>query len=596
MKKSLIRYIPFFALLIFASIPAAAQQDSTKLKQEVEVVKAYRPSVSDAFKINDIPKIKEDKNKKKPTFTYKIKSQPVTLSSFDVEPVQAAQMVGEPKAELGKGLLKIGVGNYLTPYGEFFYNTNTGKNSNFGMHFKHLSSHGRVKLMNTDKVDAPESENVAELFTNHFFRRATLSTNLFYNRQAQRYYGYTGPILTDPAKTRLIPYFDEKQAFSKGGIQLRLSNAADSRAPLAYDANLYYHFFGTQTGQTENLAKISTDLKQEFDSFYGILNASVGYLRTDSIFNETSNNYGHKQQILINASPAILFEGDIARLQLGVHMFMLFDDDASARVLFTPNIKAEWSPVEGVLTLFANADGKLQQNHYSSIVSENPFVDPYQDIKNTEYRYILSGGIKGKFTPRFNYRFQADYANIRNQHFYMLNNLQAIENGAAVTTKRNNTFDVVYDNSKQFTLETELYYTASDLVNFHLTGNYYSYQLENLEYPWQKPNFDATISAILNPDGPMKFNADVFITGERKALIREGIYDPLANGVGPTIVNDNIYTMSSIVDLNFGMEYQYSPQLSFFGRANNFAFQKYENWMGYTQQSFNLLIGASYSF
>jgi hypothetical protein len=82
--------------------------------------------------------------------------------------------------------------------------------------------------------------------------------------------------------------------------------------------------------------------------------------------------------------------------------------------------------------------------------------------------------------------------------------------------------------------------------------------------------------------------------GERQALTQRTITNPLAMGV--LRVEETVYTLSSYIDLNFGMEYQYSPKLSFWGRANNFAFQKYENWLGYSQQGYNLLVGASYSF
>ena len=594
MKKPLPIYISAFTLLIFMNLQTTAQQDSTRLKQEVEVVKAYQPSVSDAFKVNDIPKIKDEK-REKPSFNYQIHSQPI-FSTFEVEPVQAAQMVGEPKPELGNGLLKAGIGNYQTPYGEFFFNTNTGKNSNFGMHFKHLSSGGSIKLINNDKVKAPQSENVAELFTKHFFRRSTLSTKLFFNRKAQRYYGYPGDMLSDSAKQNVFQYWNEKQAFSKIGLQLQLNNDEDSRAMLNYGANLYYHYFSTMTGQTENLAKINTSFKQDFDSFKGLLDASVSYLRTDSIYNLTADNYGQKQQILFNFSPSVLFEGDVASLQIGLHSFLLFDDDADARILITPNVMAEWSPIENIMTLFAGADGQLQQNHYSAIVQENPFVNPFQDIQNTEYQYIIKGGIKGKFSPRFNYRFQADYASIKNQHFYILNDEEHISGLATDNLiRRSNTFDVLYDDLKQLRIGGEFYYTASDLVNFHLSGNYYSYQLKNLDQPWQMPEFEATISTILNPEGPLKFNADIFFVGERKALIVSKTYKNI-NASNILIIDNKTFNMSSIIDLNFGMEYQYSPKLSFFGRANNFAFQKYENWLGYAQQGFNLLAGISYSF
>jgi hypothetical protein len=54
--------------------------------------------------------------------------------------------------------------------------------------------------------------------------------------------------------------------------------------------------------------------------------------------------------------------------------------------------------------------------------------------------------------------------------------------------------------------------------------------------------------------------------------------------------------MDPIIDLNVGVEYQFSPKLNFFAKLNNFGFQRYEQWLGYTNKSFNWLAGISYSF
>ncbi|WP_299577618.1 hypothetical protein [uncultured Sunxiuqinia sp.] len=597
MSQSYLNYIPAFLLTVLSCNLATAQQDTT-LTQEVEVVKAYQPSVSDVFKINDIPKVQDEK-RDKPVFNYQINAQPV-FSTFEVEPVPAAEMVGEPQAELGKGLLKAGFGNYMTPYGELFFNTQAGKNAILGMHFKHLSSHGSVKLENDDKVDAPHSENGVELFTKHFFKRSSLNTKLFFNRHAHRYYGYTGEALPDADKELLFPYWNEDQAFSKGGIQLNLNNDEDSRADMNYGVDLYFHHFGTKTDQTENYIKLGTSRQKDYDSYQGLLDASVSFLKTDGVIKEITEDYGDKQQIRIDLSPAFLLQADLAKLQLGLNAFTLLDDDDDARILVTPNIKADWSPIENTMTLFAAIDGRLEQNHYSVIAAENRFVTPTQDIRNTEYRYILSGGIKGKFTPKLNYRFQAEYANIKDEHFYLINTKTIIPPVSPVidlpTVTRSNTFDVLYDDLKQVTLGAEFYYTASELVNFHLQANYFSYTLDSLEEAYNKPDFELTLSTIINPEGPLKFNADIFFKGERKALEQNELYFPMESTVGPQEVNRTIHTLGSYVDLNVGVEYQYSPNLSFWGRMNNVAFQKYENWLGYSQQGLNLLIGASFSF
>lgn len=596
MKQSLITYSTALLLICFLNVEVIAQQDSTSLKQEVEVVKAYQPSISDAFKINDIPQIKDNK-KDKPNFNYQIKPQAV-FSTFELEPVQAAQMVGDAKAELGKGLLKAGIGNYQTPYAEIFYNTKTGKNSVFGMHFKHLSSNGSIKLINEDKVDAPHSENIAELFANYNFRKSTLSTKLFFNRQAHRYYGYPGEEFSDSYKESLYQFWNTKQSFSKAGIQVQLTNDRIARSALNYNSNLYYHHFNSKTGQTENLVKIDTKLKQNFDRFKGQLDASISYLHTDSIINETSLNFEFKQQIIIALSPSIILETDDAKLKIGLNSFTLFDDDSDLRLLITPNIKASWSPVQNTMTLFAAVNGKLQQNHYSAIAAENRFVTPFQNIRNTEYQYILTGGIKGKFTPRFNYRFQVDYANIKDQHFYVYNTAYYLF-GETIDTAilpHQNTFDALYDDLKQLTFSTELYYSASEALNFHMIMNHYSYQLENLDTPWHKPNFDANISTIFKPEGPLTFNVDIFLIGKKEAVVQNEFYNLSSNSTTPYHVDKTTYELSSVVDLNLGIEYQYSHQISFWGRLNNFAFQKYENWLGYSQQGFNVLLGASYSF
>ena len=180
--KNIFSLTLLIASVIFASLNAMAQKDTVKLRQEVEVSKNYQPSILEVEKINDIPKIKAEQTEP-PTFDYSIFSKPV-YGTFDLTPVAAAKMVGESKPEMENGLLKLGFGTFLTSYGELFYNAQPDKKSNFGMHFKHLSSFGKVKLLNEEMVKAPQTENVAEIFGQKFFKRSTLSGTLAFNRES----------------------------------------------------------------------------------------------------------------------------------------------------------------------------------------------------------------------------------------------------------------------------------------------------------------------------------------------------------------------------------------------------------------------------
>ncbi|HLN74497.1 MAG TPA: hypothetical protein VK205_14490, partial [Prolixibacteraceae bacterium] len=503
--------------VVLVTLNASGQKDTVRLRQEVEVSKNYQPTVSEAEKINDIPKIKTEQTEP-PTFDYSIFSKPV-YSNFDLTPVAAAKMVGESKPEMENGLLKLGIGNYYTPYGELFYNVQPEKNSNFGMHFKHLSSWGKIKLLNDDKVKAPRSENVAELFGQKFFRRSTLTGRVSYDRNAFNYYGYPGDQLSDEQKQLMIPYFGDKQHFSQGTFDVNLKSGKAFADNINYDLGFNYHYFVTKTAQKEHQTVFSADLNKKFNSTIGLLNTSLTYYRAEGIKNRISN-LGQKQQVLLRIDPSVMWKTENAKLQLGVNTALLFDDDTNGSGTLFPKVNAEWSPVKQVLTLFAGADGYLQHNTYSAIAAENPYVDPLHDIKNAKVSYLLSGGIKGKLSSKTNFVTQASYSLVKDQHFY-ITRATNFNNPNATVQSLDNTFDVVYDDVNVFKLSAELLHSVSENFSLHLVGNYYSYTLNTIEKAWQMPNFDFTFSGIYKPTEQLKFNADIFIVGERTALITE---------------------------------------------------------------------------
>jgi outer membrane cobalamin receptor len=56
------------------------------------------------------------------------------------------------------------------------------------------------------------------------------------------------------------------------------------------------------------------------------------------------------------------------------------------------------------------------------------------------------------------------------------------------------------------------------------------------------------------------------------------------------------YNLPTVFDLNFNAGYKITEHFSLFVRLNNFAFRKYQKWLGYPVQSMNILGGLSYSF
>lgn len=592
MKTFDIKHLILTTLFAGSLVAASAQQDSTKLKKEVEVVKAYQPTISDAYKINDQPQIAPPQATK-PVFEYQIKTQPM-ITSFQVEPVQAAAMKAEKLDKMETGLLKLGAGNYNNLYGELFLNAKAGRSSTLGLHLKSQLSEASIKLKNNDKVKAPFSDNLAEFFTNHDLGGSTLSTRFYYGRQSFRYYGYTGSYLDDFAKADTISDWNTKQTFQKAGFNLQFAQKQNPKANVNVSTGIGYQYFDTKTGQKENSFKWNGYFTAPILLMDGVFDAGISYNHTDSVYSDYEQALSKRDQLILKVNPAALFDTKYVKFKIGINSYTTFDRDAKTSYMLAPSANINFMAAEDWLSLYAGVDGYQKENNYSTIAEENPYVRPDQNLKNTKYRYILTGGIKGKITENLNYGLQVDYANIKDQYFYYLSYQEITEAGVS-QTYRDNTFNIAYDKVKQLTLGGELHYALNQELNFRLKAAYHHYTTDSLQYAFLKPSFESSASVYYDPEGPFRFTADLYVVGNRKSLIQttHSMAD-VANSVD-TYTQD-IASMPTIIDLNLGVEYRFNKNISFWGRTNNFSSKKYELFPGYMNQGFNFLMGASLNF
>ncbi|PTN08125.1 hypothetical protein [Mangrovibacterium marinum] len=591
MRPTYYKHIILTGLLGLALLPVSAQQDSTKLHKEVEVVKAYKPTISDAYKINERPVISQPTTDK-PAFDYQIKTQPM-LTTFSIHPVEAARMKPEPAEPLNQGLLKLGVGNYFSQYGEFFYNAQASRSTELGVHLKADLSNGKVKLDNGDKVKAPDNESLAELFINNQFRKGSLKTKLFFEHKSFRYYGYTGEKMSDENKAAYLSRWNEKQAFPKGGLSISYAKKYDPRAPLNFNTGLTYQYMDTKTGQNEQLVKWDGHFTAPIDLMEGVLDAGISYSSADSVLQPNATTSFKRNMTIVKVNPAARFDSQVLKFTLGINSYTVFEKNEDADYMLAPNINIAYTA--DILTLYAGLNGYLKPNNYSAIAAENPFIRPDQNIRNTKHQYILTGGLKGKFLPQFSYNFNASYASIKDEHFYYLRNSEITED-ANTARYRDNTFAVLYDKLKQLTIGGELFYNFGQEFDFRIQAKYHSYTLDHLQEAWLKPNFESSASLFFKPEGPLKFTVDLYYIGARKALTETTHTDMDDPSLPTPTTSTELKNMDAIIDLNVGAEYQFKPNLSFWGRINNFAFQKYEFYPGYTNQNFSIMAGISFSF
>jgi hypothetical protein len=590
-----IRYI-FLIFLSSIAVSSMAQRDTT-LTREVEVTKTFKPTISDANKINEMPKIDETEHQI-PTFDYQIFSQPI-INTFSVNPLKAATIANAQKKETGYGLIKAGVGNYNKPYAEFFFNHLNSKKSIFGIHARHLSSYGKIKLEGGDKVDAPYSNSVADLYYKYDFGKSVLSLDADYSHNGFKYYGYPvdpiPPVLLE--EDQQIDYQGTKQAFSKGGININLKNPVAELDDAVFNFDLDYHYFGTKTKQTEHFGEFNMDFQKPFET--GTLLGDVGatFSLVDGIYNNSLNEPGKRQQTWLYLKPAYFYGGKLADIKVGFNAWYVMDKDMDVLAKITPNVLVNFRPVEDVINLYVGVDGKYTNNHYSKIAYENQFVDPMHDVTNSFEKLRFYGGIDGKFSSKTNFKIGVDYSMIDDNPFYYLNEYyypDPIVNPNPLIV--NNTFDVLYDDINLLKFNIEIFHASSERLNLLLSGNYYAYNLEEQAEAWNMPNWDATFSVDYKITEQLSMGADIYLIGGRKALIKESLgYEAATEESSVPPINKS-FNLDTAFDLNINANYQITQKFAVFGQLNNFGFQQYQRWLGYPVQSFNALVGISFAF
>lgn len=587
------KYI-FILLFLAASFVSVAQKD-TVLTREVEVTKAFRPTISGANKINEMPEIDETEHQV-PKFNYNIQQQPIQ-NAVSVNPLKAATIKNTKQEGTGYGLVRAGVGNYNKPYGEFFFNNLNSKKSLFGIHAKHLSSHGKVTLDGGDKVEAPYSKSEAEMYYKQSFSKSVLSVDVDFKHDGFNYYGY--PEMAIPSflldENQEITYQGEKQAFSKGGLNISLKNPSVEIDDPVFNFNLKYHYFGTKTEQTEHFGEFMVDFQKPFDTGTLLADVGVEFVMADGINNRIVGEPGQRQQTILFAKPAYFYGGKMADISVGLNAWFVMDNDVDALAKLTPNVRVNFMPVKDVFKIYAGLDGKYISNHYSKISYENPFVDPMHDVENTFEKLHFYGGFDGKFSSKTNFKIGVDYSMMDNQPFYYLNEFIYFGPVDQNPLFVDNSFDVLYDDLGLLKLNLEIFHASSDKLNLLFSGNYYSYNLDNQDKAWNLPEWDASFSLNYKVTNQLSVGSDIYLIGERQALIVEDRSNPISSAMPPPPIN-KLYVLDPVFDLNVNANYQITQQFSAFAQLSNFGFQQYQRWLGYSVQSFNALLGVSYAF
>ncbi|ALJ06749.1 TonB-dependent receptor [Pseudalgibacter alginicilyticus] len=569
-----INNILFVLFTLSVSLSFSQQRDNDTIKTGViNVVKPYTPTISDAFKVKEIPTLDDAETEAKKEIKYNIFSFPVA-STFTPAKGKAATVEKAAPIKLFDNYATLGVGTYTTILGEVYLNHAISRNENIGGYVSHHSSQGGIEDLDFDDNFSDSKINV-----NYTSRLRDLTWNLEGGFQHQMYNWYGVP--QSQISTAQINGIDTDHTFYGAHI------AGDVKFEDTYinSGSVLFRRFGDNQGSGENrfTAKGVVDVPINGEEIS--TEVTFDYLggSFDTNYNETAElNYGNFQ---IGLGSTFQLKQDDLTVNLGASIFYLNDTEVGdSKIFIYPNVTASYRLVSDVLIAYGGVEGDLIQNSYYDFASENPFVSPTLNVIPTDQLYNAYVGLKGKLSSSMSYNVSGHYISDRNKALFRNNEITLTSQDYTY----GNSFGIIYDDIKTFSVAGEINVDVNRNFTLGLKGEYFGYTTDNQEEAWNLPDFEASLFLDYQINKAWFAGANLYFVGERK--------DQFYLNDGITATTPFTVTLDSYFDANAHVGYNITEQLSVFAKANNMANDAYQRWQNFPVQSIQFLAGATYKF
>ncbi|NHN27563.1 TonB-dependent receptor [Flavobacterium jejuense] len=577
-------YFSIVIILIMTQFSFAQVKDENIGSEVVNIVKAYSPTISDAFKVKETPVMEDEDNSQKEVIKYNIFSFPVA-STFTPAKGKAAAVDKSEREKIYRNYATLGFGSFSTANAELFITENFGRNSYVGGMLRHLSSQGGIKDVVLDDKYYNTSLDVT-----YGSRERDMSWNVDLAVKNQIYNWYGLPTSTIAFDEATIAAIDPKQSYNTIALGGKLS----MEKSFLNEASLQFKRFSDAFGSGENRFFV----KPNFD-----IDVMEQKIKANFILDYVGGKFEKDYQaideikysnIIFGTKPSILYQQDDLSVDLGVGVFYTtgkINGESDSKIFVYPNVKASYRIVGDILVGYAGAEGGLNQNSYAEFVDQNPFVSPTLFVSPTDNKYDIYVGVKGKLANSVAFNVRGTLKNedykplfVSNEYVFGNANEEGYTNG--------NSFDILYDNVKTVSIFGEIKADFSKHVTFGINGTYNNYTTDVQSEAWNLPQLN--IGATLDFDITNKWYAgtNIFFVGERKD--RVSVQSIAA--VFPPQFDLQEVTLDSYFDLNAHIGYKYNDRLTAFLRGNNLANQQYNRWANFPVQGIQVLLGANYKF
>jgi hypothetical protein len=573
-----------FFLLLLSQFSFAQDKKDNIGTEVVNVVKPYTPTISDAFKVKEVPVITTDENAKKEIVKYSILPFPVA-STFSPSKGNAQGVEKAKQDRLFKNYATFGIGNYGALNAELYVTDNLSNSEYLSGMFRHNSSQGEIKdvlLENSfydTKIDLMYGSNEQEMAWN---------LNLGYQNQIYNWYGLPadfGSTLTLPESMDLVFGINPQQSYNT----ITAGGSMTFEESVLNDANLEFTHFSDAFSSAENrfLAApvFKLDIMDEAIKTKVFIDYVDGTFKKNYLETNTSAiNYGFTNLGIV-PSFVMIREDWTVNVGAGLVYSMGKENDTNKFYIY-PSISASYKVVGDLMIFYTSAIGNLQQNTYKDFVDGNPFVSPTLNIKPTNELYDIQAGLKGKLASTVSYDLKASYIYDENKALFRSNDYN--ENNTNANYGFGNSFQVVYDDLKTMRFYGEIKADLAKGVTVEADATVSSYTKKSEQEAWNLPEFQFNGRADFMITDKWFAGINLFYVGERKD---QQLNTDIVYVTAPAPI-----TLDSYFDLNANVRFKYSERFTTFLKANNITNKGYQKWLNYPVQGFQVMLGANYKF
>jgi len=506
-------------------------------------------------------------------------------TSFQLDQIEPATLRHRPQlSQLYRGYAKIGGGNRLMGLGEVYYNSKRSRKYNWGVHALHLSEWGQLN----DYAPSQYDRTKGSVFGSVRESRYSYGGELNYTNQGLHYYGFENP---NASRDSIA------QRFNKLDFSGYYTSHPKDSAALNYKLGLDYSYFNTQKLEEDTLNDWRTQehfvaLRSKWQ-YKGSNHFLLSNMKADADIMYNDYRFGiidstlpligqgrEQRNTLIHLRPTTHFYGKNEKFQLEFGLDFTADIASTFNAFLYPVAEIQYSLFNDLFIPYIGIDGGVKQQRFSQLALHNEFIQasvPLNNHQNFDFHF----GIKGTLSKKMSFNVGGAFSTNRNLALFAND----------TTFSRGNRFDVIYDTVTISTIQGSLSYQHNEKLKIDGILRLHSYQLRNNPHAWNLPQLEGIIRGNYNIANKLYVKLDFTLEAGRQALVYDETLPNVQEEDGVLFV-----PLGIIADGNLGVEYRYTPRISFFGNLNNFAAQRYQRWFNYPVQSFQFMLGATFRF